>query len=113
MFAIAFLAFVVGGNFIFGTTMQSYSSFTDSTFTLLRLILGDFDFPSMQARLNIRMFCKVLKICIATSTEKACCQMFNMLFCQSFTCAKRGLDSILIRGIMFVCTIKRITIYVQ
>lgn len=49
MFFIVFFAFAQLGYLLFGTQMQGFSSFVNAVFTLLRLILGDFDFEEMEA----------------------------------------------------------------
>ena len=48
MFAIVFLAFAQLGNLLFGTMVKDFDSFYESIFTLLRTILGDFDFHAIQ-----------------------------------------------------------------
>ncbi|TRY80961.1 hypothetical protein TCAL_09384 [Tigriopus californicus] len=48
MFGIFFIAFAQVGYLIFGSSMQDYSSMTDAVFSLLRIILGDFDFNEME-----------------------------------------------------------------
>ena len=48
MFAIVFLAFAQLGNLLFGTMVTDFASFDESIFTLLRTILGDFDFHAIQ-----------------------------------------------------------------
>jgi len=47
MFFIIFFAFAQLGFLLFGTQVNDYSGFTVTLFTLLRLILGDFDFDSL------------------------------------------------------------------
>ncbi|RWS23690.1 polycystin-2-like protein, partial [Leptotrombidium deliense] len=49
MFFIVFFAFAQLGYLLFGTQVKDYSSFGNSVFTLLRLILGDFDFHELEA----------------------------------------------------------------
>ncbi|XP_054164324.1 polycystic kidney disease 2-like 1 protein [Oppia nitens] len=49
MFFIVFFAFAQLGYLLFGTQVKDYSSFGKSVFTLLRLILGDFDFQALEA----------------------------------------------------------------
>ncbi|XP_065286738.1 polycystin-2-like isoform X1 [Dermacentor albipictus] len=49
MFFIVFFAFAQLGYLLFGTQIQGFSSFVNAVFTLLRLILGDFDFEEMEA----------------------------------------------------------------
>jgi len=48
MFFIIFLAFAQLGYLIFGTQVYDFSSFNNSIFTLFRIILGDFDFHSLE-----------------------------------------------------------------
>ena len=48
MFAIVFLAFAQLGNLLFGTQVTDFASFDESIFTLLRTILGDFNFHAIQ-----------------------------------------------------------------
>ena len=48
MFFIVFFAFAQLGLLLFGTTLEDFSSFTDSTYTLFRIILGDFDFLALE-----------------------------------------------------------------
>ncbi|KPM02768.1 polycystin-2-like protein, partial [Sarcoptes scabiei] len=48
MFFIVFFAFAQLGYLLFGTQVKDYSSFGTAVFTLLRLILGDFDFQSIE-----------------------------------------------------------------
>ena len=47
MFTIAFMAFAQFGYFLFGSQIQDFSTITDAIFTLLRTILGDFNFRAM------------------------------------------------------------------
>ena len=47
MFSLAFLAFAQLGHLLFGSQMQDFSTLTDAVFTLLRTILGDFNFRGM------------------------------------------------------------------
>ena len=49
MFFTAFFSYAVLGYMIFGSSVQGYRSIVESIFTLLRIILGDFDFPGMRA----------------------------------------------------------------
>ncbi|CAG2101885.1 unnamed protein product [Medioppia subpectinata] len=49
MFFIVFFAFAQLGYLLFGTQVKDYSSFGKAVFTLLRLILGDFDFQALEA----------------------------------------------------------------
>lgn len=49
MFFIVFFAFAQLGYLLFGTQIKGFSSFINAVFTLLRLILGDFDFEEMEA----------------------------------------------------------------
>ena len=49
MFFTAFFSYAVLGYQIFGSSVQGYKSIVESVFTLLRIILGDFDFPGMRA----------------------------------------------------------------
>ncbi|KAH7636330.1 polycystin-2-like protein 1 [Dermatophagoides farinae] len=48
MFFIVFFAFAQLGYLLFGTQVKDYSSFGRAVFTLLRLILGDFDFQAIE-----------------------------------------------------------------
>ena len=48
MFFIVFFAFAQLGYMIFGSQVKDYSSFSDAIFTLLRTILGDFDFYALE-----------------------------------------------------------------
>ncbi|XP_040564688.1 polycystin-2-like [Lepeophtheirus salmonis] len=48
MFFIVFFAFAQLGYLLFGTQVRDFSSFADSVFTLLRTILGDFNFNEIQ-----------------------------------------------------------------
>ena len=48
MFFIVFFAFAQLGYMIFGSQVPDYSSFSDAIFTLLRTILGDFDFYALE-----------------------------------------------------------------
>ncbi|XP_015781741.1 polycystic kidney disease 2-like 1 protein isoform X2 [Tetranychus urticae] len=49
MFFIVFFAFAQLGYLLFGTQVKDYSSFGTAVFTLLRLILGDFNFQELEA----------------------------------------------------------------
>ena len=49
MFIIIFMAFSQAGYMIFGASMKDYSTFTDSIFSLLRTILGDFDWNALES----------------------------------------------------------------
>lgn len=49
MFFIVFFAFAQLGYLLFGTQVKDYSSFGKAVFTLLRLILGDFNFYELEA----------------------------------------------------------------
>lgn len=49
MFYIVFFAFAQLGYLLFGATTPDYSTFTTTCFTLFRIILGDFDFPTLMA----------------------------------------------------------------
>ncbi|XP_017486061.1 PREDICTED: polycystic kidney disease 2-like 1 protein [Rhagoletis zephyria] len=49
MFFIVFFAFAQLGYLLFGTQVKDYSSFGKAVFTLLRLILGDFDFQALES----------------------------------------------------------------
>ena len=53
MFFIIFGAFVQLGYLLFGTQMFDYSSMYNTVFALIRTILGDFDFKSLEAANNI------------------------------------------------------------
>ena len=44
---VAFMAFALFGYFLFGSRIQDFSTVVDSIFTLLRTILGDFNFHAM------------------------------------------------------------------
>ncbi|XP_018574958.1 polycystic kidney disease 2-like 1 protein, partial [Anoplophora glabripennis] len=48
MFFIIFFAFAQLGYLIFGSQVESFSSFGKAMFTLLRTILGDFDYPEIE-----------------------------------------------------------------
>merc|ERR1711936_1128445 len=48
MFFIVFFAFAQLGYMIFGAQVPDYSSFSNAIFTLLRTILGDFDFYALE-----------------------------------------------------------------
>jgi len=48
MFFIVFFAFAQLGFLLFGTQVQEFSKFDDAIFTLLRTILGDFDFHAIE-----------------------------------------------------------------
>eukprot|EP00095_Tigriopus_kingsejongensis_P002369 maker-scaffold579_size130606-snap-gene-0.31 protein:Tk02369 transcript:maker-scaffold579_size130606-snap-gene-0.31-mRNA-1 annotation:"pkd2 " len=48
MFFIVFFAFAQLGYLLFGTQVKDFSSFADAIFTLLRTILGDFDFSAIE-----------------------------------------------------------------
>jgi polycystin 2 len=49
MFYIVFFAYAQLGYLLFGPIVPDYSTFTTTMFTLFRIILGDFDFPTLQA----------------------------------------------------------------
>lgn len=49
MFFIVFFAFAQLGYLLFGTQVKDYSTFGRAVFTLLRLILGDFNFEAIEA----------------------------------------------------------------
>ncbi|UYV82599.1 PKD2 [Cordylochernes scorpioides] len=49
MFFIIFFAFAQLGYLLFGSQVEDFSSFMVAVFTLLRLILGDFDFEELEA----------------------------------------------------------------
>jgi len=49
MFFIVFFAFAQLGYLLFGTQVKDFSSFADAIFTLLRTILGDFNFHEIEA----------------------------------------------------------------
>ena len=49
MFFIVFFAFAQLGYLLFGSQVRDFSSFGQATFTLLRTILGDFDFHEIEA----------------------------------------------------------------
>ncbi len=48
MFCIVFMAFAQLGYLLFGTQVKDFSQFSDAIFTLLRTILGDFDFHAIE-----------------------------------------------------------------
>lgn len=48
MFFIVFLAYAQLGYLVFGTQVQDFSTFERSIYTLFRIILGDFDFESLE-----------------------------------------------------------------
>jgi len=48
MFFIFFFAYAQLGYLLFGSQVEDFSTFYDSTFTLLRTILGDFDFHELE-----------------------------------------------------------------
>lgn len=48
MFFIVFFAFAQLGYLLFGTQIKGFSNFSNAVFTLLRLILGDFDFEELE-----------------------------------------------------------------
>ncbi len=47
MFYIVFFAYAQLGYLLFGANVPDYHSFTETMFTLFRIILGDFDFPAL------------------------------------------------------------------
>ncbi|XP_054715957.1 polycystin-2-like [Uloborus diversus] len=49
MFFIVFFAFAQLGYLLFGTVVRDFSTFAKAVFTLLRLILGDFNFYELEA----------------------------------------------------------------
>jgi len=49
MFAIIFMAFAQFGYLIFGAKLYFFSTIQHSAMTLMRAMLGDFDFPALQA----------------------------------------------------------------
>ncbi|XP_076327239.1 polycystin-2-like protein 1 isoform X1 [Tachypleus tridentatus] len=49
MFCIVFFAYAQLGYLLFGTQVKDFSNFLKSVFTLLRIILGDFDFYEIEA----------------------------------------------------------------
>jgi polycystin 2 len=49
MFFVVFFAYAQLGYLLFGATFEDYSTFSTAVFTLLRTILGDFDFHSLEA----------------------------------------------------------------
>ncbi|XP_071455774.1 polycystin-2-like protein 1 [Hetaerina americana] len=49
MFMIVFFAFAQLGHLLFGTQVKGFKSLGDSSFTLLCIILGEFDFESIQS----------------------------------------------------------------
>ena len=48
MFFIVFFAYAQLGYLVFGSQLDDFKTFGDSTFTLFRIILGDFDFKAIQ-----------------------------------------------------------------
>lgn len=48
MFFIIFIAFAVLGYLLFGTVVETFSSFGSAMFTLLRTILGDFNYTEIE-----------------------------------------------------------------
>lgn len=48
MFLIVFVAYAQLGNVLFGSEIHDFRSFTDALFTLMRTILGDFDYLSIE-----------------------------------------------------------------
>lgn len=48
MFFIVFIAFAQLGYMVFGTENDDFRTFTDSIFTLMRTILGDFDYLKIE-----------------------------------------------------------------
>lgn len=48
MFLIVFVAFAQLGFILFGTENRDFRTFTDSMFTLMRTILGDFDYLGIE-----------------------------------------------------------------
>ena len=48
MFFIIFFAFAQLGLLLFGTILRDFATFHDSTYTLFRIILGDFDFLALE-----------------------------------------------------------------
>ena len=66
MFTVVFLAFAQFGHFVFGSEMQEYSTVTDSVFTLLRTILGDFNFRLLQKTQPVLgpMYFTVYVVCV-------------------------------------------------
>lgn len=48
MFFIIFLAYAQLGYLVFGTQIADFSTFSESIFTLFRIILGDFDFHALE-----------------------------------------------------------------
>ncbi len=49
MFFIIYFAFVQLGYLLFGIQVYDFRSFTDSVFTLFRMILGDFNFKAIES----------------------------------------------------------------
>lgn len=49
MFYIVFFAYAQLGFLLFGAIVSDYSTFTNTFFTLFRIILGDFDFTSLES----------------------------------------------------------------
>lgn len=49
MFFIVFFAYVQLGYLLFGSMLKDYSTIPNTIFALFRTILGDFDFPSLEA----------------------------------------------------------------
>lgn len=48
MFFVVFIAFAQLGYIAFGTENENFRTFKDSIFTLLRTILGDFDYLAIE-----------------------------------------------------------------
>lgn len=48
MFFVAFIAYAQLGYILFGTENENFRTFRDSLFTLLRTILGDFDYLAIE-----------------------------------------------------------------
>ena len=49
MFSLIFFAFAQVGYLLLGKQVKDYANLTDSVFSLLRVILGDFDWDGMVA----------------------------------------------------------------
>jgi len=53
MFYIVFFAYAQLGYLLFGSTVADYSTFSNTLFTLFRIILGDFDFGALESQSRI------------------------------------------------------------
>lgn len=48
MFSIVFIAYAQLGYILFGTENENFRTYVDSIFTLLRTVLGDFDYLAIE-----------------------------------------------------------------